>query len=535
MIERSSLDSKTREESFGLLAHDDFANEKAAALHDNLLLEHAAQEETIGLHRGIPSLKRQHHLGGMHSTLAGLVGLVLECLRRFAVFLLPSFVAARWFRSPKGQAPPEKVRLTAYLDGLRGVAAWSVLNAHLSATLQRSSGAGWGHPGPGGNNPEIYKLPFLRLVYDGEFAVALFFAISGFALSISVVSAMRKQTRDPAAFMAKLSGAIFRRPFRLYAPSWVSTFVVFVLIRLGYFQYFLAREPEFQQLVDGWPLLANWPGKHPSFWTQFYDMVKGDLDMLMIFANSIDDSFQLRYNGVLWTIKLEFRASLVLMLTHGALFYCRKPVRTVITIGLMLIGVWVWSFDFPLFWAGYLIAEYSPFTAAEVRKGPGGKVGFLRAAFWWLLLIPGLFLGSYAPWQPEVTPFFSWMVGLTGFIPEDRLYTAIGAVLTVLSISKLPTLRKFFSSPVIHYLGQISFSLYLVHFWLVQGLGLMLFHHAWAITGKANEFTTFVGFCMAYSVLLGVAIWVADIFWRVVDVPLVNVAAKVQKRLFQEL
>jgi hypothetical protein len=57
------------------------------------------------------------------------------------LFLLPSFIAAQIRKEGKPSAQP---RYTTYLDGLRGVAAWAVLNTHLCARVGKGAGASWG-------------------------------------------------------------------------------------------------------------------------------------------------------------------------------------------------------------------------------------------------------------------------------------------------------------------------------------------------------------------------------------------------------
>lgn len=143
------------------------------------------------------------------------------------------------------------LRSTAYLDGLRGVAAWSVFNAHLPAVLVKHGG---GHPGhPGGLHTQFWKFPIIRLVYKGDFAVAIFFVISGYVLSLGPIAAMNKTPRgDTGGTMARMSSAVCRRPMRLYLPSMASMALVFILIRLNYFGALQGRESEFEASVQGW-------------------------------------------------------------------------------------------------------------------------------------------------------------------------------------------------------------------------------------------------------------------------------------------
>ena len=93
----------------------------------------------------------------------------------FLVFLLPSFVKNLWQPSE-----PTKVPATAYLNGLRGVAAFIVFCQHLTTDYYV------GEPLLGyGSRPQdvwITQLPFIRLIYRGSFMIAIFFILSGYVL-----------------------------------------------------------------------------------------------------------------------------------------------------------------------------------------------------------------------------------------------------------------------------------------------------------------------------------------------------------------
>lgn len=87
--------------------------------------------------------------------------------------LLPSFVSS-YFR-PNPTSRPKRLHDTAYLDGLRGVAAFVVYLHHTHMMYSMESLYGYGSK-PGATH--ILQLPFVRLVNAGPAAVALFFLIS---------------------------------------------------------------------------------------------------------------------------------------------------------------------------------------------------------------------------------------------------------------------------------------------------------------------------------------------------------------------
>ncbi|KAJ8607242.1 hypothetical protein MRB53_040428 [Persea americana] len=78
------------------------------------------------------------------------------------------------------RSSPQKLRSTAYLDGIRGLAAFVVYIAHnlLSANgLMVPIEVAWGFEG----NYYLINFPFLRMLFTGSHAsVPIFFIISGY-------------------------------------------------------------------------------------------------------------------------------------------------------------------------------------------------------------------------------------------------------------------------------------------------------------------------------------------------------------------
>lgn len=149
-------------------------------------------------------------------------------LLRFLVFLVPSFLQGRHARE---QLCPTKLSPTAYLDGIRGLAALFVFFCHYfyqAFTIAE----GWGC---GETNYHILKLPFLRLWYQGPPAVCVFFVISGYALSYRLLKLARN--RSYTDFSTAISSLVFRRAIRLYLPTAISTFMIVGLLRLGAYEW----------------------------------------------------------------------------------------------------------------------------------------------------------------------------------------------------------------------------------------------------------------------------------------------------------
>lgn len=149
-------------------------------------------------------------------------------LLRVFIFLTPSFLQGRHARE---QICPAKLSPTAYLDGMRGLAALFVFFCHYfyqAFTIAE----GWGC---GETNYHILKLPFLRLWYQGPPAVCVFFIISGYALSYRPLKLIR--SRSFSDFSTTMSSLVFRRGIRLYLPTAISTFMIICLLRVGAYEW----------------------------------------------------------------------------------------------------------------------------------------------------------------------------------------------------------------------------------------------------------------------------------------------------------
>ncbi|KPA37946.1 acyltransferase [Fusarium langsethiae] len=142
-------------------------------------------------------------------------------------FLIPSFLAG-----PRSLEPTRAAGLspTAHLDGLRGICSAIVVIYHHCYQCYNTS-VSWGAEK---QYYDLMRLPIIRLLYNGPPAVAIFFVISGYALSYRVLHLSRSRNTNDA-FIA-LSSLVFRRVFRLFIPITVSTFFVFLLLRAHAFE-----------------------------------------------------------------------------------------------------------------------------------------------------------------------------------------------------------------------------------------------------------------------------------------------------------
>jgi peptidoglycan/LPS O-acetylase OafA/YrhL len=437
---------------------------------------------------------------------------------RFLYALLPSTVPWPFSQGYKRNTFIGQAHETSYVDGLRGLAAWMVFNTHLSPILSRELGAGWGH---GPDSHRILQLPFICVIHAGGYAVHFFYIISGLVASLAAVKAMDKRTLDPASNMQRMSSAIIRRPLRLFLPSFISTLIPFILIRLDAFRRVDAAKDT--DLITGWPALQAWPEKAPSCFIQFFHLINENLRMLRAIGEGSDHDYVNKYNPVLWTIPVDFQCSMILLLGFMALYYTERKARLALLILGIVINITIGQIYVAEFFSGWVLAEVRSITTAakEAEKGSSPQTSTLRSVGNCLGLIVALYLGSFPRYDPQNTTGFKIMDALTP--PAVELHAdfwhMIASVGLIYFVDEIKTISNFFSLPFARYLGRISFSLYLTHFSIVQLVGTLLYSYIWSITGRSDRLLEGLGFLVGYAILFALVVWIADLFFRFVETP----------------
>jgi hypothetical protein len=151
-------------------------------------------------------------------------------LGRFAYFLVPSFLQGRAARE-QFLRPSHKIAPTAYLDGIRGLAALFVFFCHYSYQCFIIAKS-WGTDE---DSLHFLKLPLIRIWYQGPAAVCVFFVISGYALSYKPLKLMRNHSFGD--FATTMSSLTFRRAIRLYVPTAMSTLMIVCCLQLGVYEW----------------------------------------------------------------------------------------------------------------------------------------------------------------------------------------------------------------------------------------------------------------------------------------------------------
>ncbi|KFH40324.1 hypothetical protein ACRE_090070 [Hapsidospora chrysogenum ATCC 11550] len=450
---------------------------------------------------------------------------------RLLIFLLPSFLQGRHARE---QIRPAKLGPTAYLDGMRGLAALFVYFCHYSYQAFTIA-QGWG---AGESNYHILKLPFLRLWYQGPAAVCVFFVISGYALCYKPLKLAR--SRNLESFSTTLGSLVFRRWFRLFLPPIISTFSIFCLLRLGAFEStraFATDRTYHKNIMEKHP--KRWENGYDQFWDWFWQMFR--------FIHVWDwapHGGSTSYDVHLWTIPIEYRCSLYLFLVLMATVRLQTRFRllTVLTVAWFTYRNSRW--EFTLFLGGLVIAELDHIRGAHnptptlplEEKQTRGSFPRLKALFWNLVSILALYLLGQPDARGAETPGWVW---LTSLIPSwwgeehYRYWQGVGAVLFIVAVARSSSWQRFFNTAVVQYFGKISYAIYLMHGPVMHVLGYRWEAWAYSITGvEGNNYK--YGFFLGAVFAVPTVIWVSDIFWRAVDIPTVKFARWFESKLVQK-
>ncbi|KAI1740674.1 acyltransferase family-domain-containing protein [Xylaria scruposa] len=445
--------------------------------------------------------------------------------------LLPSFLHT--FAS---EAEPNERRPTAWLDGLRGVAALFVVMHHMSLLW-----FSWDiHNGWTNWNDHLIQLPIIRLVVSGRANVMIFFVISGYALSLRPLSLIRKDQHSK--MYQALASSIFRRHPRLFIPAIVICSPAPVIAYLGGYS---------EEGMPGAAIKPMRPPRFDSIWRQFGHYIQTIMTLSDVYTPS--GSIAWVYSDSLWTLPIEFRSSLVVFTMLLALSRCTTRARVVITSCIAFYSFWYFRWGELLFVGGMLVVESTLRSRRSAGRYVSGvdetNIGFrvrrnkslwsapmgiqaLRRLGCIIAFLTTLFILSMPEQDRGAANSFGFTT-LVELIPArfhdagaaDYFWKPIAAIFLVLVIDNSQFLQRIFTTGLAQYLGRISFALYLVHMLILHSLGYWLGNYFLQVTGSDSYWQYGTGISLAIVTVGCVIIWAADLGSRFVDAKAVRFTA----------
>lgn len=324
------------------------------------------------------------------------------------------------------------------LEGLRGVAAIVVAAYHnllafyALAFLGQNSGFVVGQHMRYEDN--FYGSP-IAVFLSGTFAVAIFFVLSGFVLSIGFFQTGKLE------IVKKLAA---KRYLRLMLPALASILIAFILLSLHLSHAQLAASIT----QSGW-LSGAW-----GFVPNLIDAIQGGVYGIFIQSGNI-------YNNALWTMAIEFTGSFIVF---GFLaLFSKSKYKVIFYIFLLIATFNTWFMGFVL---GMILADlYSKdIIKQKVRK--------------WFVFVPalviGLFLGGYPLFGDNNTIYhyiFPHVLDINWVIVS----LSIGATILILIVLSTAQVAGLFANKFVSKLGKYTFSLYLVHLSILYTLTTAIF------------------------------------------------------------
>lgn len=316
------------------------------------------------------------------------------------------------------------------LDSLRGLAALSVVFCHFLLVYPVFDYLN--NDGHGGTIVKILENTPLHLIWSGHEAVILFFMLSGFVLSLPYFN--DKQ--------ANYFSFLIKRVCRIYIP-----YIIAVILSLG--ACFLL----YKGTIAG---LSQWFNMR---WADPISlrMILGYVSLILIPSYSSNE-----YNPALWSLVHEMRISIIfpfMMILIKKFNWKNSLILGLIAsfLGFMgkQIGLPAIIGDF-FFTLQYLIMFVAGSLIAKHKEDIGTWFSNVSNLSRVLLFVAGLLCYTYSWW------FFYDMKVIHKEIINDWVITIGAAVFMVFALYSKSTSRVLLLKPV-HFLGEISYSLYLFH------------------------------------------------------------------------
>ncbi|WP_440495641.1 acyltransferase family protein [Serratia sarumanii] len=368
-------------------------------------------------------------------------------------------------------------------DGLRGTACIAVVLSHMVLTFFPFM--------HGGDTPHnsvevfIFNSPF-SFFYSGTAAVYIFFTLSGVVLTASFERSVKKKHPLPSF--------VIKRYIRLMIPvlaSCVFGYLVFSNIHVD--------------TSD----VSSWAARLGTEDYNIYDsVINGVLRVFLSGGYS-------KYNWVLWTMQIELFCSYLLIFTISTFSKLRFNNYIFIAISLYLASIFLDN-------SQILIGASCFFFGAAIYKSDK-KINET-------LLILLFFVGIYLAGCHFTSNSYSFIFAFTErkSQAQELVYVLSGLIITTCVIKSI-NLSSFFSSSKLRVLGDISFSLYLIHLPVIYSVGIPLFNH---IDKEINQYSISAAIAILISLLLSIVI--AKAFHILIDKPSVITSRKIPSIVFKE-
>lgn len=404
---------------------------------------------------------------------------------------------------------------TSCLHGLRGIAASVVVLHHLLLSF-------WEFPIHGSTQEEtdpikqaFRQFPVLRLVYSGHAMVAIFFVISGYLDSIKPLKYIHE--KEMALLQGHLASSVLRRGPRLFLPAIGAAVLIAFAVWLGLYEWNLQYRLTFFEGLG--PQLK----RHDNILAQLNELWSSVCDLLNVWTfQTVMPAVNIHF----WTLACDLRATYIRYLAILCTSRLRVGGRILMFIAFIFYcGSWG-RWEVVLNLCGALLCQVDLLTgwlkkANRQMATSGMKLGERRTRWICIVLfVLSLYLCLLPEENGRETPGFRLLSRLTPKSWQDfRYWNSWASVMLVWAVLHHNRLSRFLEGPIPQYLGNISFSMYLLHGPILHMTAYALVPMLWSrqtfgtgTLGKVGGFLVPALFVVAPSVVL-----VSDIFTRTVE------------------
>ncbi len=353
---------------------------------------------------------------------------------------------------------PNHPQRLKFLDGLRGIAALSVVLFHHYIFIK---------------NATAFPFPhfFEALFSKGYLGVQIFFVLSGFVIAYSM--------RHASLTGTYLKRFFIKRSIRLDPPYWVS--ILLMMTATALFSKLIAKQHE--PMFEGRQIFAN------IFYLQDF------LDFESL-------------NPVSWTLCLEFQLYLFFACTLGLIFKICKAAHPSEQLKIMRSSYTGMFFSLLLI----LSLEHQQRLVIPLDLNSWTPKG-LFLSYWY-----SFFMGCVVCWaaigwinKAWLYVYFSLLFAYVWMSFQSTLTVSLLTALTIHLIARWSDLSKWTCSGIFQYLGKISFSLYLIH-WLTASNCIFF------LAKRVGEMHL-IKVCLIFLFSLSATIMAAHWFYRWIESP----------------
>ncbi len=323
-----------------------------------------------------------------------------------------------------------------YMDGIRGIASLAVCLWHNFLAFF-----------PGSVMPSIkMQVPILEryiyrspidIFFAGDFAVFIFFMLSGFVISVKFFGECNAEA---------LKKAFFRRYVRLMPPALATVMLSYFLLKTGFM-----FNQQAGGIANSWWLKLNWSEVSPTV----YNALHYGLYDLWFVGTSAAGS----YNSNLGTLLIELLGSYMIFMAIYVAFALKLSVaqRYIFHAVLIYLAFVLLPGDphYAVFFFGM--------AAADVYQNSQNVYVRLRRYGVPILLL-GWFLGAANIGNLPFWPYHLVEIAFRSMNLHPLTYPwALGAILLVLGVMLVPSTHHFLENRFCQILGEYSFALYVTH------------------------------------------------------------------------